>query len=665
MAHRIEESDLLIHPVSSRGAQTSHPSPASESRFPLRHLSSFLPCDICVKSKAVMLILVWSMIIGAVYLLLLNSFGVIGYGLQYYIEYNQIHVIHVNVLIIIVILANTFLAIVLLVYPLSGYIADVWCGRYKAVTISLILLCVALLLLCGVTIVGMTKSWRLQHFGLDRLIPFGVLSILTYITIIMSLSCYQANIIQLGLDQLLEAPSEKLSQFIHWLMWAYTLGSFIPLIIFVFLPCFMHQKERWTRITSFTPFAGLLLLSFLLAFTCYNKRWFYSEPGQNNPYKTVYRVLCFAWKNKCPIRRSAFTYCDDFMPSRIDFAKERYGGPFTTSQVEDVKTFLRIVMVLLALGPIFVLEVPGSYYLFPLFALHVDNNLQFQTDRQCHSLIKWVLLQSGSLGYITSVVFFPLYIWVIFSLLHKRIPKILNRLRCVVFVSVAGVLCLLITDLAGHYRYHQHYLNNSTSGVCLFTSSFVNPKGEHIPTVLHMHWSVVIPPCILFNLGFLLIQSTAVEFISAQSPHSMKGLLVGVFFAIKGLFQFISAAAVIPFAIPNIWNSISSVANCGFGYYLFTIVVALIGLVVFSIVVRSYKYRQRDERPYDTRFAEEYYENYIDASHTEVGSPSDRYLHTCVTSGNPRNSNYGATEDHDEMSICLVDSASQIYGRLN
>ena len=90
-------------------------------------------------------------------------------------------------------------------------------------------------------------------------------------------------------------------------------------------------------------------------------------------------------------------------------------------------------------------------------------------------------------------------------------------------------------------------------------------------------------------------------------------------------------SAVIPFAIPSIWNSINSVTNCGFGYYLFTTVVALIGVVVFSIVVRSYKYRQRDERPFDTCFAEQYYENYTDTSHTsvtEVGSYSDRHSQT-------------------------------------
>ena len=47
-------------------------------------------------------------------------------------------------------------------------------------------------------------------------------------------------------------------------------------------------------------------------------------------------------------------------PSRIDYTKERYGGPFTTEQVEDVKTFVRILLFLVSLGPIFVMEVSSS-----------------------------------------------------------------------------------------------------------------------------------------------------------------------------------------------------------------------------------------------------------------------------------------------------------------
>ena len=64
-----------------------------------------------------------------------------------------------------------------------------------------------------------------------------------------------------------------------------------------------------------------------------------------NHFELVYQVIKYAIKNKRPKCRSAFTYCEDELPSRIDFGKKKYGGPFTTEQVEDVKTFFRLLSV--------------------------------------------------------------------------------------------------------------------------------------------------------------------------------------------------------------------------------------------------------------------------------------------------------------------------------
>ena len=651
MARRIEENDLLIHPAASpRGVQPSLLSPISELQG-IRSLFrqfSCLPCNICIKSKAAMLILVWSIIIGAIYLSLLVGFATLGFALQ-----NNVHT-KLNLVICTFVVECAVLALVLLLYPMSGYMADVYCGRYKTVTCSFIFLWIGMFSLSCAAAIGFKVNF--DHFG-DLAAPCGLFVAVSLILIILGLACYQANVIQLGLDQLFEAPSEKLGLFVHWFMWAYTLGNFITLMVFMFLPCYVNDigpiKMKLQNSLASSPFVLLVILTFLLIFTCYNHGWFYFEPGQHNPYKIVFRVLNFARKNKYPLRRSAFTYCDDFLPSRFDFAKERFGGPFTTSQVEDVKTLLRVGSVLLALGPLFVLEIPGSFGIFPLFALHTSKNFQFYAHHSCSSPAKWIVIQSGGIGYIASIVFLPLYMWVVYSLFRKRVPRILNRLQFAVLLSIAGVFCLLIIDLAGHFHHH-HQHPKLTNGTCLFTSRYqVSEKGT--PIVLNMHWSVNILPCVLLNVGSLLIRATAFEFISAQSPHSMKGLLVGIFFAIKGLFQSISAAAVLPFAIPNVWNRTSSVINCGFGYYLFTIVVASVGLVVFSIVVRRYSYRQRDERPYDQRFAEQYYERYISSAHssaTGVYSSSEENLYreelgyTCSDSSDAMSSvsrDYGTT----------------------
>ena len=68
-----------------------------------------------------------------------------------------------------------------------------------------------------------------------------------------------------------------------------------------------------------------------------------------NPFKTIFRILRYTWKHKLPERRSALTYWENKIPSRIDFGKQKYGGPFTNEEVEDMKTFFRLLALMLSL----------------------------------------------------------------------------------------------------------------------------------------------------------------------------------------------------------------------------------------------------------------------------------------------------------------------------
>ena len=72
-----------------------------------------------------------------------------------------------------------------------------------------------------------------------------------------------------------------------------------------------------------------------------------------NPFKLIHRVLKYAVKHKHPEGRSAFTYCEDELPSRLDFGKSKYGGPFTTEQAEDVKTFFRGLGLVIIVSAVF------------------------------------------------------------------------------------------------------------------------------------------------------------------------------------------------------------------------------------------------------------------------------------------------------------------------
>ena len=86
-----------------------------------------------------------------------------------------------------------------------------------------------------------------------------------------------------------------------------------------------------------------------LCILLWSKKHLVIDRTGQHPLKLIYMVLKYSWKHKVPERRSAFTYWEEDIPARIDLGKSKYGGPFTTEEVEDTKTFFRILLLLLSL----------------------------------------------------------------------------------------------------------------------------------------------------------------------------------------------------------------------------------------------------------------------------------------------------------------------------
>ena len=113
---------------------------------------------------------------------------------------------------------------------------------------------------------------------------------------------------------------------------------------------------------------------------------------------------------------------------------------------------------------------------------------------------------------------------------------------------------------------------------------------------------------------------TIFEFISPQSPHSMKGLILGMYYFITGVYQLISSVAIVLFSVLHgELGILSSYVGCLFGYLLIC-VIGTIGFVLFLFASRWYKYRVRQDRPYDQRFVVDVYERYLDQADNTYSS---------------------------------------------
>ena len=256
-----------------------------------------------------------------------------------------------------------------LLSPLGGFIADVKFGRLKVLLCGTVMM---LLQLCLIVIPGIcvvSSDYSFNSTGKMIIAVFGISFILYSTGEILFLS----NIVQFGTDQLCDAPTRYSVYFICAYYWT---DSFEQLLTAAtYIPGHTITFNQMKNVISIDKLRGCLigaLLGLSIILTCivlyvvYKKKskWFIFEKSTHNPYTLVLKVVSFAINHKKPIKRSAFTFCDNERPSRLDFGKQRYGGPYTTEHVEDVKVMLNMFKILLTIGPVFTLEAAACFSFF-------------------------------------------------------------------------------------------------------------------------------------------------------------------------------------------------------------------------------------------------------------------------------------------------------------
>ena len=549
------------------------------------------PTRSCIPSKPVTLILISTIIIGMMYAGLNYAILVSTRHVQFKVSKGHAYGYHV----ITMILLNLALALFGLFYPLAGFIGDIYTGRFRIIIFGFEAIWMASFIGVISTVFVLTRQYGLQT----------IIGIITVLILMIGISSYRSNIIQFGFDQLLDMPSCYLSMFVHWYFWADSLGNFVVEVLTNIHLCFRDQILRLLAYVG--AFVCPLIFTFLLMviYTLQKRGIFNTEPVKSNPYKLILKVLVFAWKNKRPVRPpSAFVYGDrDVRPSRLNLAKERFGGPFQNCDVEDVKTFTRVLCILTTLLPLFILEVPVSDGVFSLFTLHAGTSA---SNNYTNCTVTWMIVGSGSLSYLTQVVFFPMYIWIMFSVLRNRVPKILTRITFAGVLYILAVTSMLIIDLTGHIL-QVHSKENSTNSICMLLQK-IDPHVIDVEgNTLNMHWSVLLLPNLLVGVAPKLLMATALEFISAQTPHTMKGVMVGMLFMLRGISQLLSSIFILPFSA-RVWRHKHSVISCGFGYFLLTVAIAIIGLACYIHSACKYRYRVRGEEVFSQCQVEEVFE---------------------------------------------------------
>ena len=371
----------------------------------------------CITSKVALLILLWS------FAMTLTCGNVLNPDI-YVQTWSLSSVVRVS--------AYGVCSIVFCFIPLAGCLADIKYGRSK------IVICSSFILLPGMALelVGFVILMILQAQDTPNVSVAFVgysIAILSYLIILVGFVGFTANIVPFGMDQLHDSPGEDQSLFIHWYVWFYYVSLFFVQLAWSFTPggytSFYNYKMGMTGVylSSLPLLIATTLLIISLCVAHRRRRWFLIDSGRVNPYKLVYKVTKFAFQHRTPVCRSAFTYCEDELPSGLDLGKNKYGGPFTTEEVEDVKTFYGILKVLFSFGIVFFLDYAAKSIL-PTFATHdiphtsnMYDNVTFNETFD-ETLAHHILISNGLLSPLLVVICIPLYLYLIRPFISYYIP---------------------------------------------------------------------------------------------------------------------------------------------------------------------------------------------------------------------------------------------------
>ena len=534
----------------------------------------------CISSKAAIVVMVCSFSVSVLYMFLLDqdSYDGITLKLEEWRYYN--------------IASNGIFAFLCIFFPLAGHLADVKFGRYKTVFESLKILLFGLVMSCfGMIILFVSRELHSNAQLVVSIIAYLLLTTSTLLGVIGFIG-FSSTVIQFGLDQLHESPSDHQSLFIHWLMWSFFSAH---LLVALVNSTFVIEKSKVLSLSILgIVFVSVVIVLFLMSCIAHRKRsWFLIEPSRINPYNLVYYVTRYARQHKVPVNRSAFTYCEDEIPSGLDLGKSKYGGPFTIEQVEDVKAFYGVLKVLFSAASAFILYSAAD----PTISLYRDHITNQTVATGTLQVIKMVVLEDEVLYFTVIFLSIPVYILLLRPVFPLYIPGMLKRIGIGIILVVASLVCTFIVDTITH-------LKDKHLG-CMFNAdrnSTSSTLSEHDVNNLLDYLFLVQSIILALSKMFLLIGM--VEFICSQTPHSMKGLIIGLHFALQGILRVFGLSLVIPFAI--FWKA-ASFPSCGMYYYLGSVLWGIFSLSLYTCVSRRYKYRVRDEPCRVQHYVEEYY----------------------------------------------------------
>ena len=477
-----------------------------------------------------------------------------------------------------------------LLMPVAGWLGDTWIGRYRVI-ISGSLLSIVALWIVLIAFIVLQFNWTP--------IPALVVLCIAMPVSIIGTGSIMITMLPFTIDQMIGASGDNIGAAVQWVWWGWSVAAVVHELILCMPVVISIPQLTGIQAALFLAIATFCLSLILITDCLYHhKLEVHFKPC--SPLKTGFKVLNYARKTKYPERRSALTYIDEEEPSRLDYGKHKFGGPFTEEEVEDIKTILRMLVF-------FVVTLMGNLFFDEFNSLIHAQIIPFTADtRRCVESLTELAIYS------TAVIMIPVYRLILFPLIRNKLPNYLKRVGAgLVLVFISSLLDLTLDTIG-------HALSNSTQ--CMFDTSSV--PANTLP--ISPYWLLIRD--LVIGLGYILILINVTEVFLAQIPISLRGTAIGTGIIMAAIGHIIRSGITLILSQLNL-NKVSP--SCGFYYYLVQSILIMLCLILFVIGAKRYKLRERDRHVNIQAIVEEHYERYFDQEeeYMREAADMDKTLH--------------------------------------
>ncbi|XP_054999033.1 solute carrier family 15 member 3 [Sorex araneus] len=463
-----------------------------------------------------------------------------------------------------------FLGASYLLSPVGGWLADVYLGRYRALTLSLLLYLAAAGLLAATassdgrpSFCGEMPAQPLEPGCPESGCPPAPRSPYCAPTICSALlllalaaSSVRSNLTSFGADQVTVLGRQASIRFFNWFYWSINVGGVLSLLVVAFV------QQNISFLLGYYITVGCVALAFFTFL--FATPIFITKPPMGSQ---VSSMLKLAFQNCCPrLRRPHPERAPD--GAHLLPAQRSPQGPSPQEDVANFQVLVKILPVLVTLVPYWTVyfQMQSTYVLQGLH-LQIPNFFPAPTNMS-------VALKAQSKSYkfpeawlfLANVVVLLVLVPVKDHLLDPlllRCKLLASPLRKMALGMFFGFASVVVAGVLEHERLQyvqRKWVTKQYIGDNLYDAA-----------CLSIWWQI--PQYLLIGISEIFASISGLEFAYSEAPRSMQGALMGLFFCLSGVGSLLGSGLLAVLSLPGGWmhcpQDSGNINSCHMDLYFF------------------------------------------------------------------------------------------------